>query len=80
MRRLVPVADAFARNDRESNIGNGSGFCNPLQGDVPWAKVRAALEAIGYDEYITGEVEGYKVNFEVGLKHIADSLRSVFQG
>ena len=36
--------------DFKSNIGNGSGFCNPLQGDVPWAKVRAALEAIGYDE------------------------------
>ncbi len=66
--------------DFKSNVGNGSGFCNPLQGDVPWAKVRAALEAIGYDEYVTGEVEGYKVHPEVGLKHIAESLRAVFQG
>lgn len=66
--------------DFKSNIGNGSGFCNPLQGDVPWAKVRKALEAIGYDEYVTGEVEGYKVHPEVGLKHIAESLRTVFQG
>jgi L-ribulose-5-phosphate 3-epimerase len=64
--------------DFKANIGNGGGFCNPLQGDVPWAKVRAALEAIGYDEYVTGEVEGYKVHPEVGLKHIADSLRTVF--
>jgi len=66
--------------DFKSNINNGTGFCNPLQGDVPWAKVRAALEAIGYDEYVTGEVEGYKVYPELGLKHIADSLRAVFQG
>ncbi len=66
--------------DFKSNIGNGSGFCNPLQGDVPWAKVRAALERIGYDAYITAEVEGYKVHPEVGLKHIADSLRTVFPG
>lgn len=66
--------------DFKSNIGNGTGFCNPLQGDVPWAKVRSALEAIGYDEFITAEVEGYKTHPEVGLKHIADSLRTVFLG
>ncbi len=64
--------------DFKTNIGNITGFCNPLQGDVPWAKVRAALEAIGYDEYITAEVDGYNVHPEVGLKHIAESLRAVF--
>ncbi len=66
--------------DFKSNIGNMSGFCNPLQGDVPWARVRAALEEIGYDEYITAEVDGYKGHPEVGLKHIAESLRTVFSG
>lgn len=66
--------------DFKTGIGNHGGFCNPLQGDVPWAKVRAALEQIGYDEYITAEVEGYKVHPEVGLKHIADALRTVFTG
>lgn len=65
--------------DFKSNIGNGTGFCNPLQGDVPWAKVRAALEAIGYNEYITAEVDGYKVHHEVGIRHIAESLRAVFK-
>ena len=65
--------------DFKSNIGNGSGFCNPLQGDVPWARVRAALEGIGYDEFVTAEVDGYKVHHEIGLKHIAESLRTVFQ-
>ncbi len=66
--------------DFKTGIGNMGGFCNPLQGDVPWAKVRAALEEIGYDEYITAEVEGYKMHPEIGLKHIADSLRTVFLG
>jgi hexulose-6-phosphate isomerase len=65
--------------DFKSPIGNMSGFCNPLQGDVPWAKVRAALEAIGYDDYITAEVDGYRVHPEVGLKHICESLKTVFQ-
>ncbi len=64
--------------DFKSGIGNGRAFCNPLQGDVPWARVKTALEAIGYDEYITAEVEGYKTEFEVGLKHIQESLRTVF--
>ena len=65
--------------DFKSGIGNMSGFCNPLQGDVPWKKCRVALEAIGYDEYITAEVEGYRVEHELGLKHIADSLSSIFK-
>ncbi len=66
--------------DFKSGIGNMSGFCNPLQGDVPWAKVRKALEAIGYDSYVTAEVEGYRVEHQLGLKHLADSLRQVFNG
>ena len=66
--------------DFKTGIGNGRAFCNPLQGDVPWARVRVALEEIGYDEYITAEVEGYKTEFEVGLKHIQESLRTVFGG
>lgn len=64
--------------DFKANIGNITAFCNPLQGDVPWAKVRAALESIGYDGYVTAEVDGYRVHPELGLKHIAESLRAVF--
>ena len=64
--------------DFRTGIGNITGFCNPLQGDVSWYKVKAALEAIGYDGYITGEVDGYRTEAELGLKHIADSLRIIF--
>ncbi|HZP84178.1 MAG TPA: sugar phosphate isomerase/epimerase family protein [Chthonomonadaceae bacterium] len=64
--------------DFNTSIGNITGFCNPLQGDVPWERVRKALEAVGYDGYITAEVGGYNVHPELGLKHIAESLRAVF--
>jgi hexulose-6-phosphate isomerase len=66
--------------DFKTSIGNGSGFCNPLQGDVPWARVNDSLRAIGYDGYITAEVDGYRVHEPVGLRHIAESLRAVFGG
>lgn len=65
--------------DFRGDIGNIQGFANPLQGDVPWLAVRAALEAIGYTGYITAEVSGYRVFPELGLRHIADALRAVFQ-
>lgn len=64
--------------DFKANIGNITGFCNLLQGDVPWSRVRAALEAIGYDGYVTAEVDGYKTEFAVGLKHINELLRAIF--
>ena len=64
--------------DFKTGIGNITGFANPLQGDVPWEKVRAALDAVGYDGYVTAEVDGYRVHPELGLKHIAEPLRAVF--
>jgi hexulose-6-phosphate isomerase len=65
--------------DFDDSIGGWNGFRNLLQGKVPWAEVRKALEEIGYDGYVTAEVAGYKTNPELGLKHIADCLKSVFQ-
>ena len=64
--------------DFDTNVGGYAGFRNLLQGNVPWAEVRAALEEIGYDDYVTAEVSGYNVHPELGLKHIADCLRAVF--
>ncbi len=65
--------------DFRTEIGNIHGFTNPLQGDVPWMAVRSALEGIGYTGYITAEVSGYRLFPELGLRHIADALRAVFQ-
>lgn len=80
IRILGPRIKKVHVKDFKSNIGNGTGFCNPLQGDVPWSRVRSALEEIGYDGFITAEVEGYKTHPQLGLKHIAESLRGVFGG
>lgn len=65
--------------DFDDAIGGWNGFRNMLQGTVPWSDVRAALETIGYDGYVTAEVSGYPHYPELGLKHIADSLKAVFQ-
>jgi len=65
--------------DFKTHIGNITAFCNPLQGNVPWAKVNEALRQVGYDGYITAEVEGYPGYPELGLKHIAESLKTVFK-
>ncbi len=64
--------------DFDDKVGGYAGFRNLLQGNVPWAEVRTALEEIGYDDYVTAEVSGYNVHPELGLKHIADCLRAVF--
>ena len=64
--------------DFDDRVGGGNGFRNLLQGNVPWAEVRRALDEIGYDSYVTAEVSGYNVEAELGLKHIADCLRAVF--
>ena len=77
---LGPRIKKIHVKDFKSNIGNMSGFCNLLQGDVPWARVREAMQKIGYEGYVTAEVDGYKTEFEVGLKHINEALRAIFRG
>ncbi|MDE2126115.1 MAG: sugar phosphate isomerase/epimerase [Armatimonadetes bacterium] len=64
--------------DFRTGIGNIGGFCNPLQGDVPWQAVNSALREVGYAGPVTAEVDGYRVHPELGLRHIAESLRSCF--
>jgi len=64
--------------DFKTEIGSIQGFANPLQGDVPWAAVRGALNGIGYHGYVTAEVGGYPAAPDLGLRHIAESLRQFF--
>ena len=64
--------------DFKVGIGNITAFANPLQGDVPWPAVRAALHEVGYDDVVTAEVEGYRHQPRLGLRHIAEALRAAF--
>ena len=42
--------------DFKKSVGNLSGFCDLLDGDVPWRESMAALRAIGYDKTIVAEM------------------------
>jgi hexulose-6-phosphate isomerase len=64
--------------DFKTSVGNITGFCHPLLGDVAWTKVAAALREIGYDGYITAEVDTPNVESALALKNLGASLRAVF--
>lgn len=42
--------------DFKKSVGNLSGFCDLLEGDVPWKETMAALRAIKYDKTIVAEM------------------------
>jgi L-ribulose-5-phosphate 3-epimerase len=42
--------------DFKCAVGNLSGFCDLLEGDVPWGETMAALRAIGYDGTLVAEM------------------------
>ena len=42
--------------DFKKEVGNLSGFCDLLAGDVPWKASMDALRAIGYDKTIVAEM------------------------
>ncbi len=42
--------------DFRNSVGNLQGFVNLLEGDVDWPAVIMALEAVGYDSWLTAEV------------------------
>jgi hexulose-6-phosphate isomerase len=42
--------------DFKLSIGNLSGFCDLLDGDVPWKETVAALRGIGYDRTVVAEM------------------------
>ncbi len=42
--------------DFKKSVGNLAGFCDLLEGDVPWKETMAALRAIKYDKTIVAEM------------------------
>ena len=42
--------------DFKKDVGNLSGFCDLLAGDMPWQETMAALRKIGYDKTIVAEM------------------------
>ena len=54
-----------------------TGFCNLLEGDVPWGEVMKRLRQTGYDGYLTAEVGGYRTYPEMGLREIARAIEAI---
>ena len=69
--RAVHVKDY--RTDRPG----ATGFCNLLEGDVPWGKVMKRLRETGYDWYLTAEVGGYRTYPDMGLEEIARAIGAI---
>jgi hexulose-6-phosphate isomerase len=42
--------------DFKNAVGNITGFCDLLAGDVPWAETMSALRGIGYDKTLVAEM------------------------
>jgi L-ribulose-5-phosphate 3-epimerase len=42
--------------DFKKSVGNLSGFCDLLEGDVPWKATMDALRGIGYDKTLVAEM------------------------
>lgn len=63
--------------DFDDGLGGWTAFRNLLSGKVPWTEVRDALREVGYDGYITAEVEGYPAYPELGMRHIVECMREM---
>mgnify|MGYP001294672599 CR=1 FL=1 len=42
--------------DFKTSVGTAAGFCDLLQGNVPWKETMSALKAVGYRSYVTAEM------------------------
>lgn len=60
--------------DFKRSIGNINGFVPLLAGDVPWDRVVAALEAVGYDGPLTAEMGGYAHHTKAVAYHTSTAL------
>lgn len=48
-----------------------------FQGDVNWSEVIRSLKNIGYNDYLTAELQPYRFYPEVFFKHLAEDLREL---
>ena len=59
-------------------VGTAEGFCDLLEGDVPWPEVIKALKEIGYDGPLTAEmIPLYKHYPEVRLKNTSNAMDAI---
>ena len=65
--------------DFKMSIGNITGFCDLLSGDVNFPAVTEALRSVGYDGWITAETGAYKSNNQVMIEHISSAMNYILK-
>lgn len=63
--------------DWKGAIGNITGFCNLLEGDLDWPKIKGSLLKIGYDGWLTAELSPLKYHPEVLLYQTAMAMDKI---
>ncbi len=63
--------------DFKIDVGNRHGFVTLLQGDVDWKAVRQSLRTVGYDSYLSAEIQLHKEFPEKSLLDISTSLDTI---
>ena len=63
--------------DFKKSVGNINGFCDLLEGDVEWPQVVKALKEVGYDGYLTAEMEPYKFYPEAKIYNTSLSMDKI---
>lgn len=63
--------------DFKKSGGNAGHFVNLLEGDVRWARVMAALDEAGYDDYLTAELSAMPHTPEYLYRITADALDTI---
>jgi hexulose-6-phosphate isomerase len=60
--------------DFKSEIGNLKGFCDLLEGDVPWKESMDALRAIGYNKTIVAEMMPWRADLLTKTSSAMDTI------
>ena len=63
----------------KTSVGNITGFVNLLEGDINWKNVMDEIRKIGYDDFITAELDAYK-DFPFNLlKETSEAFDSIYK-
>jgi len=77
IRILGKLVKRIHLKDFKTSVGNITGFCYLLEGDVNWPEVVKALKEVGYNSYLTAEFGPYRFYPETSLSHLSTSIDKI---
>lgn len=63
--------------DFSTQVGNIQGFVPLLAGDVNWPRVMAALQDVGYDDYLTAEISPYRGDPYQAIRDASNQMSAI---